>query len=442
MPPQRRSSYIFAVNGAGAVQPNFDTPMPDSSLDTAWSVTSDTLPGVEEEIARILDCTQQDLVALDLQRRVMSWSVDLEADPNMLAPVVAYIESVAGAPTGTPANQRQQIVITASSGTFRQQMIIGGYAKLTPPIPYNPTIADVKRAVESLTAVGRGNTTVTNPSGTTFVVEFTGNLARATMPLMTAIVTNLNVGATVVITQTQAAVQRAHAISRIAGYQPFAFSVMTGSKTSSRPRRKWSGVVADSLRIGGGRATPRLTSTLGVRGNADVGYADPSYVLPVCQVYRAARFLDCDLILDGVSYQDNNLWRSFELRRNNGLIVDEDAQTSVDEDIHRAERADQRTLVIDASVLGEEGDDLYEMAKYRQEVAGSLRIGRSGRNLFLSFPKAVLSLRNPAITPDGTARRSAIQLQIEPELIPGDATTPYTWIANVEQSATFLTAAT
>jgi hypothetical protein len=416
--------------------------MPDAAFDTAWNVTSDTLPGVEEEIARILDCTQQDLVALELLRRVMRWSVDFEADPKMLAPAIAYIESVAGAPTGTPRNQRQQIVITATSGTFRAQMMIGGYAKLTPPIPYNPTIADVKRAVESLTAVGRGNTIVTNPTGSTFVVEFTGNLARASMPLMTAITTNLNVGATVAITVTQTAIQRAHAISRIAGYQPVAFGAITGSKTSTRERRKWSSIVADSLRIGGGRATPRLTATLGVAGNADVGYADPSYVLPNCQIYRAARFLDGDLVLDGVSYGDSNQWRSFELRRNNGLIVDEDAQTSRDEDIHRAERADQRTLVIDASVLGEEGDDLYEMAKYRQEVPMILQVGRSGNNIVWTAPKAVLSLRNPAIVPDGTARRSAIQLSIEPELIPGDATTPYTVVANVEQSATLLTPAT
>jgi hypothetical protein len=300
----------------------------------------------------------------------------------------------------------------------------------------------VKRAVESLTAVGRGNTIVTNPTGSTFVVEFTGNLARASMPLMTAITTNLNVGATVAITVTQTAIQRAHAISRIAGYQPVAFGAITGSKTSTRERRKWSSIVADSLRIGGGRATPRLTATLGVAGNADVGYADPSYVLPNCQIYRAARFLDGDLVLDGVSYGDSNQWRSFELRRNNGLIVDEDAQTSRDEDIHRAERADQRTLVIDASVLGEEGDDLYEMAKYRQEVPMILQVGRSGNNIVWTAPKAVLSLRNPAIVPDGTARRSAIQLSIEPELIPGDATTPYTVVANVEQSATLLTPAT
>lgn len=439
MPSQRRSSYKFAFSGAGGVQADFDTPMPDASLDTAWDVSSDTLPGVEDEVDRILDCTQQDLVALELLRRVMRWSVDFQADPVMLAIAVAYIESVAGTPTGTPRNQRQDIVIAgATSGTFRARMLIGAYIKETPPIPFAPTIADVKRAVESLTAVGRGNTVVTNPVAGTFRVEMAGNLARASMPVMTANIAGLNGGASVTITENQTAIQRAHAISRIAGYQPVAFNVMTGSTTSTRPRRKWT-AVGDSLRIGGGRATPRLTASLGVAGSADVRYADPSYVLPACQIYRAARFLDGDLILDGVSYQDSNLWRSFELRRANGLIVDEDAQTSRDEDIHRAERADARTLAVDLSILGEEGDDIYEMAFYRQEVAGSLRIGRSGRNLFLNVPKGVLSLRNPAIVPDGTARRSAIQLSYEPELIPGDASTPYTWTANVENSATLLT---
>lgn len=442
MPSQRRSSYIFALSGVGAVQPNFDTAMPDAALNTAWTITSDTLPGVEEELQRTLDCTGQDLIGLELIRRVARWNFDFEADPTLIAPAVAYLAGAAGAPTGTPANQVFTVTIVGTGGTFFFRLPVGSRMKDAAPLPYNPAASDIKRVLENLTAIGRGQLVVTSLGGGAFTVEVAGNLARGSLGALTADDTALTgPGAGVTVEETTPAVQRAHGITRTNGVQPPPWSAIVGSKTSGRALRKWFSLVADSLRIGGGRANPRLTASMGVGGSAEKKYAGGGYVLPACQIYRAARFLDCDLIIDGVSYQANNLWRAFELRASNGLILDEDAQTDQDEDIHRAERADQRPFVIDATILGEEGDDLHALAESRGEVEVSLRVGRSGLNTTFDAPKAVVSLRNPAVVFDGTARRSALALTIEPELIPGDSTTPWTATANVGQSATLLTPA-
>lgn len=445
MPTQRRRSYKFAMSGVGAVQPNFDTPMPDAALNTAWNITSDTLPAVEEELTRNLDCTQQDLTGVELQRRFASWGFDFEADPAMLAPAVAYLAGVAAAPTGSPRNQQFTLTrANATGGSFFLNLPVGTRLKPTAPIPYNFTAADLKRALENLTAIGRGQLTVTDLTGGVFLIEVGGNLQRGSLGALAADVTALlGVGASVTVPETQTAIQRAHAISRTNGDQPPAWSAIIGSETSTRALRKWISLVLNSLRIGGGRNQPRVTASATVNGSAEPHYAAAGFVLPVCQIYRAIRFLDCALIIDGVNYQANNLWRRFELRAANNLITDEDANTDQDEDIHRAERADQRSFIVDADISGEEGDDLHSAAETKAEVPVSLRLGRLGNNITFNFPKALLSLRGGArVNFDGTARRSVIPLQIEPELIPGDATTPWTATAYVGQSATLLTPAT
>jgi hypothetical protein len=441
MPSNRRRTYKFAMSGVGAVQPDFDTPMTDASLDTAWNITSDTLPTVEEELTRILDCTQQDLTGVELQRRFARWNFDFEPDPAMLAPAVAYLAGVAATPTGTPRNQVFTLTIAnATGGTFKLLLAVGSRLKETAPIPYNFDAATLKRALENLTAIGRGQLTVTSSGGGVFPITVAGNLARGSLGAITSDVSALvGVGASVAVPETQTAIQRAHAIHRLTGDQPPPWSAVIGSENSTAALRKWVSLVTDSLRMGGGRNAPRLTASMGVAGSAEPHFAAAGFVLPACQIYRAARFLDCDLIIDGVSYQDANRWRAFELRAGNNLITDEDANTDRDEDIHRAERGDVRAFAIDATILGDESDDLHEAARFRSEVPVSLRVGRSGNNITFTLPKALLSLRSPDIVFDGSARRSAIALTIEPELIPGDSSTPWTAVANVNQSQTLLT---
>lgn len=441
MSGQRRSAFRAAISGAGAAQSDFDTPMAEAALLYALDFTSDAFPRIDQEIDRILDCSQQDVVAKQLLTRIMRWDADFTPDPHQLAIFLAYLCGVAAAPTGATVNQVMTISIAnATAGSFKLVQTVGSRQKKTASIPYNATSAQIKRAIENLTAIGRNNTTVTGAGP--FAVTILGNLAGADLPVFTADITGLTgAGAAVNIDDTTGGSQKAHAISRTAGFQPAPFSMITGWLGSARARRFLKSIVADTLRVSGSRATPLLSASVGLVGSGEVGEPAGAYVLPDCQIIRAARFKDCELIIDGVAYQTQNIWRDFELSMANGIIVDEDAYTDQDEDIHRAERADQRAFSLNVGVTGEEGDDLHAMGEGLAEVPVILRIGRSGYNVTCNIPKASISLRNPPISPDGSARRSKINLNIEPLRIPGDATTPFTWTAFDPQAATFLTPA-
>lgn len=440
MTTRRRADLIVALSGVGAVQSDFDTPVDEDAIDTAWAMTSDSYPNVSDELDRILDCQQQDLVAIEKFRRMMRFDFDYEADPLLMAIHLAYMMSVAATPTGTPANQVEVFTrgVGVTAGTWRIGVLVGALVKYTQPIAWNATAAVVKTAVENIAYIGRANTTVT------FAVDhwdvtLVNNWARGSI---TFSVDNAGLtGGVVVRTTPTPADQNHHALTRISGFQPVAFGLVAGFRNSDKLPKFFKSVVANSLTLRASHAQPRVTANMGVIGSGEVVRVTSGWVTPVCQVFRPARFRDTSLIIDGVDYALTNLLRDWELSFSNQLIADDDAYTSQDEDIHRLERADQRPFTINAGILGEEGDVIHEMAEGLAEVAVSMRIGRPGSNITFTIPKAVISLQNPVLGYDGTAKRSKVQISIEPELISGDATTPFTAIANVGIATQFLLAA-
>src|SRR5689334_2530953 len=121
MATRRRADLLVAFSGVAAVQSNFDTPVAENAIDTAWAMTSDSYPNVAQEIDRILDCQQQDLVAKETLRRIMRFDLDYEADPILMAIHLAYMLSVAASPTGSPANQVERFTqgVGLSGGTWQ-----------------------------------------------------------------------------------------------------------------------------------------------------------------------------------------------------------------------------------------------------------------------------------------------------------------------------------
>lgn len=439
MATRRRADLVTAFSGIAGIQANFDTPMPEASLDTAWPVTSDSYPNVSQELDRILDCSQQDLVAKEVIRRITRFDIDYDADPRLMAIHLAYMLGVAAAPTGTPANEQQTITNTATGGVGKVGVVVGSVTKYTPALAWNVPAADMKTALENLNFIGRGNTTVVLAAGV-YTITFTNNHANDNMPQLVGHADNATTltGGGWAITTTVPGVQRDHKLTRIAGFQPPAYGMAVGFRSSDKLMRLFKSVVADSFRASGSHAQPRVTVNWGMVASGEVSNVSNAYVPPSCQIYRPARFRDTSLVIDGVDYAANNLLRDFEVSYSNGLITDDDAYTAQDEDIHRAERADQRVLTINAGILGEHGDAIHVLAESLGEVAVSLRIGRTGNGILWNLPKGSVSLRNPVLAYDGTAKRSKVEISIEPELIPGDATTPFTIDAFIGLSSTLL----
>jgi len=441
MTDRRRADLVTAFSGIAGIQANFDTPMPEAALDTAWPVTSDSYPNVSQQLDRILDCSQQDLVAKEVIRRLVKFDFDYDADPRLMAVHMAYIMGVAAAPTGTPANEVQTITSTATGGSAKVGVVVGSVTKYTPLLAFNVSAADLKTALENLNFIGRGNTTVTLVGGV-YTITFTNNHANDDIPQLVVVGNGTTLtGGTWTPATTTPGVQRDHHLTRIAGFQPPAYGAAVGFRTSNKLMKFFKSGVADTFRATGSHVQPRVNVNWAMVASGEPALVSSAYVPPACQVYRPARFRDTSLVIDGVDYALTNLLRDFEVTVSNGTITDDDAYTSQDEDIHRAERADQRSLVINAGILGEHGDVIHALAESLGEVAVTMRLGRTGNGMIFNIPKGSVSLRDPVLAYDGTAKRSKVQIAIEPELIPGDATTPFTVDAMVGISSTLLAVA-
>lgn len=443
MPSRRRAELVLAFPNHGQRQADFETPMSESVLIKAWGMTSDTYPGIDREIDRLLNCTLERLVQKEMLRRIMRFNFDFEANGQLLAQLLAYKMGVAATPTGTPANQVQTITMTGTAGTWRVGITIGQYIKYTPYLAFNVSAANLKAAIENLTAIGRSNTTVTLV-GSVYTITHVNNLSHAEMPVY---VTDsaLLTGGTATPLETVPGVEKSHALSEITTFQQPVFGFVVGYRNSARLPRRYDSVVCDSLRISGAHAQPRLSANTLLIGSGNLNDVTGSYVIPACAIYRPIRFKDCKLVIDGVDYSNQavtgNPWRDFDLTMNSNTITDDDAHPGQDEDVHRLERADERPWALNVGILGEKGDDIYALAEEGAEVAVSLQMGRSNECVIANIPKASVTLRNPETSFDGTAKRSKIQINIEPEEIPGDATTPYTFTAKFNETATLLASA-
>jgi hypothetical protein len=440
MANSRRAVLIVALSGVAAVLPNFDPAVDEDAFVYAWAVSSDSYPNVEEEIDRILDCQLQDLVAKERMRRIMRFDFDFESDPILMSIMLSYWMSVAASPTGTPANQIERFTqgVGLSGGMWQIGILVGSVVKLTQPLAWNATAAQVKTALENLSFIGRGNTTVIFDTDH-WDVTLVNNWARGAITF-SIVVANLT-GGTITRSTPTAAVQRDHALTRIAGFQNVAFGLVAGFRNSNRLPKFYKSVVANTLTIRGSHADPRISANAGVIGSGEVPNVTSGWAQPACSIFRPSRFRDTLLVIDGVDYALNNLLRNFEASLSNQLVDDDDAYTAQDDDIHRLERGDERPFTINCGILGEEGDDIHVMAESLAEVPVFMRIGRSGHNISFDIPKASISLRNPVLSYDGSVKRSMVQIQIEPMLISGDATTPFTADANVDIATQFLLAA-
>lgn len=276
MTSRRRAELVTALSGVAATQVDFDTPMPESALDVAWPMTSDGYPNVSQEIDRILSCDQQDLTAKEVDRRIVRFDMDYDADPSLMAIHLAYLLGVAAAPAGVPVNESQTLTKVGTGGTFKAGLPVGGFTKWTPDLPHNVTAAALKTALENINRIGKGNVTVTflDPDWT---ITFANNLANADMPTLALDTTGLTGGVHTIAEATKG-VQRKHLISRISGFQPPAFSFASGFRNSDKRMRFHKSAVSDTFRASGSATSPRVTASWGMVASGEVNVDRKSVV--------------------------------------------------------------------------------------------------------------------------------------------------------------------
>lgn len=84
-------------------------------------------------------------------------------------------------------NEVQTVTVSATSGTYT--LTYSG--QTTSAIAFDATAATVKTALEALSTIGSGNTTVTGNAGGPYTITFIGALGDTDVPTITSDATNL-----------------------------------------------------------------------------------------------------------------------------------------------------------------------------------------------------------------------------------------------------------
>ncbi len=425
----KRERLVFAYSPTWKRQSNFETAMALSDLTAAYPLLNKRWPGTTLTLEDVRGCTGRHLVDRLLTARVMSWGVDFNVGPTLLAGATALLYGTAAAPTGTPADEVQTITVTATGGTFTISFTFEGLTETTPALAWNATAAVVLAALEALRPVKPGNVTVALAGGV-YTITFTGDLAKANVPALVVDGAALS-GGTATVATTTAGVQRAHAITRMLTDQGPAISFVVGFENQPDTYVRYKSAVAADLRVTAERRRI-VTATLGFRGSAEVESV-PSFVMPACSSQDVIRAAQCRAVVDGVYYSD--IVR-MAVNASNNLLDGDDATLFDDYDVARLEVGEQWQPAYDLQVYGSNNDTLYTLGKNLSKKAVSLHFGPPGSRVTFSAASAQLQLSNEELTFGGQANRSIIPLTATPLEVSGAA--PDTVTANVAQTTAFL----
>jgi hypothetical protein len=451
MATRRSSQLTIAFSSAFKRQTTWDVPLGASELDAAFPATSRNWLTQDETVEDVYNCTNEDLLIELVTGRLARLVIDFDVDVHLLAGWAAMNYGVAASPSGGTNEVQTQTDTGATGGTFQYAFTHKYNRQLSAPLAFNANAAARTAALEAMSNIGAGNVVVTGVGP--YVITFGGDLADTDVALLEVVSALTPGSATSVVAPTTPGVGRTHNISRLAGYQlPFT-TLYVGFRGSNRQPVIFKNVVADLLRCRSS-ARERVTATVQLIGSADLQPA-VGYVMPACMDIEPLRFGDCSLTVNEQDiYDPASVWasennniavaRSWEYYHQNDVLTGTHPFTGQGVDITRLERADRRPSGLNTGVLGERGDTLYTMGAAqvpRTIAAVSLRVGPANRYVRFNVPQGILKLGDPALTFDGEANESNIQLITRPKTVSGDATTPSNIVAATEQQTAYLVAA-
>jgi hypothetical protein len=433
---QRRASQLtIGFNSAFKRQAAWDDPLDNADIDSAFPATSRNYLVTDETNEDIMDCTGEDFLFELLTGRVARLTIDFDVDPDILAGMLAFAYGVAAAPSGG-TSEVQTETITATGGTRTLTVQVGANAQTTTPLAYNANAAAILAALEALSNVAPGDIAVDDTDPAAIVYTFGGALGLQDVNLIGVNTYGLT-GGTAVMNETTPGVGRLHAISRLVGYSLPLLTLYVGFRGSDKQPVIFKNVVVASVRC---RAASRgrVTATVELIGSADTQNA-VGFTMPPCLDIVPIRFGDCGLTIGGVDYIAANMGREFEYGFDNQASPKWDGAGV---DVTRIERGDQRPSYINAFLLGEPGDALFNLALAKTTLPVSLRLGPAGRSVTVNAPQGLVRLTPERIRFGGDPPESEIALVVRPKKVPGDATTPTNVSARSRQATTFLTADT
>jgi hypothetical protein len=400
-----------------AYSPDFKVQSAYGTAIAAASLTGrhpQTTPAFHNRIAfreETRDCTGRYVIIEELTGKIARFTIGFAPTAKLAAGWYAYLQGVAGSPTGTPANESQTLAIGgATSGSFTLAFDFEGIAGTTDPIAYNAAAATIQAALEAIRPIKSGNVTVTGSVGGPFTITFGGRLANANLPLLTK--TDSTTGGTgVTVSAATNGANKLHAISRSSSDFPALFSLIEGFEGEAGGIKLFKDLVLDSYTINLNRRG-KAGLTVVAYGPPD-GIVQSGFSIPACENVTPLASKDFRLKI-GSSYITGDL-REFSFTESNNIDVSDEAIAFDDVTPDQLQAGDP-TASFNALILGSPTSDLYVAARDENNAfaAVEMAFGRPGERLTIFGPNSQYRLDDNLTEFVGNRNVSAFRIQGRP----------------------------
>ena len=411
---------VLAFSSEFMAQAAFDTPIAQADIDARHPMTTPAFHSIIPFREETRDCSGENVIIENITGKIARFTITFDATAKLIAGWFAYLQGVAAAPTGTPADETQTIALGgATGGTATFNLDNEGLSGASGSVATTAalTAAQVQAALESARAIKPGNVAVTGSAGGPFTVTFQGDLAKANIPLMT-VDDDSTGGSGVTVTAGTTGANKLHAITRTTTERPPLFSLIEGFEGETNGTKRYKNLVLNDWTL---QANRRGKVTLTV-----TAFGDPTaevltgYTMPACVTQSPIRTKDIRVSVGGDWITDD--LREFNYTESNNIDVSEDALRFDDITPDQLERGD-RTASMNILSLGAPTSDMYVFAEDEDDAfaASVIAIGRPGERLTIYNPRVQYRLEDSLVEFVGTRNKSAFRLigRPSPDLVTG-----------------------
>lgn len=387
-------------------QAAFDTPIATADLDARHPQTTPAFHAIVPFREETRDCTGEFITIENITGKIARFTFAFDLTAKLGAGWFAYLQGVAAAPTGTPADEVQSLDLGgATGGDYVLAFDFEGLSGETAAIPFDATNAEIQAALEAVRPIKTGNVVVAGTAPKS--VTFQGNLAKANLPLITVADDNTTGGTGVVVTQTTPGANKLHAITRTTTERPPLFSLIEAFDDGSGDVLLYKNLVLNDWTVTANRRG-KVTLTVTAFGDP-IPTPVTGFSIPACVTQAPVRTKDVRVKI-GSDWITDDL-REVTYTESNNIDVSEDALRFDDITPDQLERGD-RTASINLLSLGSPTSDMYEFAADEDNAfaALELHIGRPGERHTVYAPNTQFRLDDGLIEFVGARNKSAFRL--------------------------------
>lgn len=395
---------VLAYSPAFMAQLAYDTAIATANINARHPQTTPqnhSLVAFREETR---ECTGAYVIIENITGKIAKFTITFDATAKIIAGWFAYLQGVAAAPTGTPADEVQTFVLGgATAGDYKLALDFEGLQGTTSAIPFGASNAVIQAALEAIRPIKTGNVVVTGT--TTKTVTFGGNLAKANIPLLTVVDDTTTGGTGVVVSVGTDGANKLHTITRTSTDRPPLFSLIEGFDGGTI--KKYKNLVVNDWTVTANRRG-KVSLTVTAFGDPE-GETLSGYSVPACVTQSPVRTKDIRVKV-ATDWITGDL-REFTYTESNNLDVSEDALKYDDIGPDQLEAGD-RTASINFLALGNPASTLaaFAAAEDTAFAAFQVAIGVPGERLTIYNPNTQFRLDDGLVEFVGTRNKSAFRV--------------------------------